>query len=215
MRLRASFDSTLIDRALVRFLAGSKRRASAVLVAQGGRLVKDVVARTPPNSNTGNGSTGFRDGKRRIATDIRKIYVQRAGAPPVEPRVYDGFRTGRGRVKRRSLGRNRLPASNVAAFVRQRQSRIGILASGFNAAAARLNVRLPWWVTRHGPRRGSVAIDLRGSRISVIVRNGVRFSGDVTGLDRRIQAALDARGAAMLRQVENYEMRQAAREAGL
>jgi len=211
VRLLASFDYSRIEESLVRFAANSRRRGGVLLSQQAKLFVRDAVKVTPPNRNSRFNQAG---GRRTISNDVKKVFRQSRRAPLADPAEYERFRNRRGRV-RRSLGGSRVLASNVGGFIRERQEKVGILAGGWNAAARALGLALPGWITRHGTRRGSVKVNLTGDVLEVKIRNGVSFGGDVRGLERRVQWALDHRARQMEKQLVDYEARKAARQAGL
>ncbi len=211
MKLRADFDYSRIEEALDAFARNSRRGSAAVLRQQGKLLVRDAVRNTPPNRQS---SYNRAAGVRTIRNDVRKVFRQSRNAPPVNPRDYERLRNRRGRIGR-SLGGSRIRASNVTAFAQQRAEDVGILAGGFNSAAEKLGLSLPAWITRHGTRRGSVRIQLDRDVQSISIRNGVKFGGDVHGLQRRLQWALDNRARQMWKQIDAYEAKKAARAAGI
>ena len=99
-------------------------------------------------------------------------------------------------------------------FLKEMKGRVGILASGWNRAAAELGVRgVPAWITRHGTSYGGVSIRLGASEMSIEITNGTRFAGNVRGLERRIQRAVDSQAQAMERRVA-AGVAAAARKAG-
>ncbi len=74
---------------------------------------------------------------------------------------------------------------------------------------------MPAWITRHGTRYGRCVIRVGAASMSIAVVNSVRFAGDVRGLERRVQWALDNRARQMDKQMDDYAVKQAARAAGL
>lgn len=71
---------------------------------------------------------------------------------------------------------------------RSLHARVGYLASGWNAAAARFKVPTPSWVSSKGGR-GSVAVTRASSRLDIRAANQVAYSNDIAGMQRRINAA--------------------------
>lgn len=67
-------------------------------------------------------------------------------------------------------------------------ARVGHLASGWNAAAARFKVPTPSWVSNKGGR-GSVAVTRSSSKLDIQAANQVAYSNDIAGMQRRINAA--------------------------
>jgi hypothetical protein len=92
-------------------------------------------------------------------------------------------------------------------------SHVGILASGWNAAAEKLGVKLPAWVRRHGTRFGSMSVTATATRFRAELSNDVEFIGDVRGYDRRIAAAFRYQVNKMDRQAD-YLQKKAIRQAG-
>ncbi len=91
---------------------------------------------------------------------------------------------------------------------------VGILAAGWNAAAAKLGVNLPAWIKRHGTGEGSIEIVISNRGIHITMRNAVKFADNVEGYNRRIQAAVNYQTAATERRLK-FMMEKTAREAGL
>lgn len=71
---------------------------------------------------------------------------------------------------------------------RSLHARVGYLASGWNAAAARFKVPTPSWVSSKGGR-GSVAVTRSSSKLNIQAANQVAYSNDIAGMQRRINAA--------------------------
>jgi hypothetical protein len=135
-------------------------------------------------------------------------------------------RPSNGRV--RSIDRNNLigrKKSDVSAigfvkktdyawFERRVIGRVGILAGGFNRAAAGLGYNPPAWIRRHGNSRGQFEVLFSGGVLRIVIGNDVKFAGGVRGLQRKLQTALDQQAIAMERKVEYFLAKQAAK-AGL
>lgn len=81
--------------------------------------------------------------------------------------------------------------------------KVGLLASGWNAAAAKLGLKLPAWITRHGTSRGEIELRITETHFTILITNSVKFAGEVKGLERRVQFALDNRGNQMMRRLEH------------
>ena len=111
------------------------------------------------------------------------------------------------RDKRLFLAPTQLKA--LDAYIKQQQARVGLLASGWSAAANALDVPVAAWIARHGPTTGSVQIDLSGDRMSVIATNyapglpaGVRAE-----LKRRLVKAVEYQTNTMERAIAGYHTR--------
>ena len=81
--------------------------------------------------------------------------------------------------------------------------RIGLLASGWNAAAIKLGLALPDWIGRQGQGRGICSVTIASGGVTIEMANKVPFVGNVRGLDSRCQAALKYQEGAMMRQIEH------------
>ena len=65
-----------------------------------------------------------------------------------------------------------------------------------------LGVRgVPAWITRHGTAYGSISIRTSENEITIAITNGARFAGNVRGLERRVQKAVDSQALAMTRRL--------------
>lgn len=88
-------------------------------------------------------------------------------------------------------------------FTKVLQKNVGILASGWNAAAIKLKVSVPAWVKRHGDGGGSIEIvEARGS-FRLVLSNEVQFVGNVKDYERRIQKAIDYQARKLDRQIDH------------
>lgn len=92
-------------------------------------------------------------------------------------------------------------------------ARVGLLASGWCAAAARLGLALPAWITRHGSSRGFIVERIGAYSISITIANRVPFAGEVYGIERRMQSALDNRAKQLERVTARHHLN-SARRAG-
>jgi len=93
---------------------------------------------------------------------------------------------------------------DFAWFERQTKKKVGKLASGWNAAAQKLGYNPPAWIRRHGTSRGTVQITIGNDRFQVSIANSVKFVGQVRGLERQIQTALNWQARSMERRVAFY-----------
>lgn len=211
MSAEVKFDDRAFRSALRRFESTSKKSSEQILKEQARLFLKDVILITPPNKDLKQGRAL---GEAAIAADIRKIFKgsNAKNAATDLATLHQRFRLpSNGRVGR-GPG-HKIKAKGLAAYIRAVQAKVGLLASGWSAAAAKLGVKVPDWISRHGTGRGQIkiVIGFAESRISII--NGVKFAREVKGLVRRVQWALDKRAGAMNRQVEHFQER-AARGAG-
>jgi len=146
--------------------------------------------------------------------------------PSDMPRFHQNQRRSKGRVttirRENLIGRKYSDVATMGfvtwqdfrAYVKTVNARIGMLAAGWLRAAAALGVRgVPAWIGRHSSIPGSVRIDLSRDNMSITATNGARFAGNVRGLERRIQSAVDYQAQAMERRIA-FATASAAKRAG-
>lgn len=113
--------------------------------------------------------------------------------------------TGVKRSDLRNLDVGLVRRSEFDAYVKQQQQRVGILGGGWNAAAEQFGVSRPAWISRHGTGRGSVPVmELDGERMKIVISNDVGYTGEVKGLQARVQKALDWQARDMNRRVDDF-----------
>lgn len=208
-------DDKAFRRALQNYAAGSQRSFQEVLKHQAGLFVKDVVSVTPPSQGKTSPKLGYAAVKADISRALRDqdesmvAAGEQRGDPATLHRKVRNKYTGRvvPNVKQQ-------PAMGVGAYIKKMLGQVGILSSGWNAAASRLKVKLPAWVTRHGTKRGQVELRFGKREIVIVVTNAVKFAGNIKGIGRRVQWALNKRTRSLIRQVD-YANTQAARRVGL
>ena len=206
------FDDRAFRAALKRFDEKSRRSRSEVLKDQARLFVKDVILITPPNKDFKANRKG---GETAIKADLRKIMRQSSSSKASNDAegIHVRFRDSQtGRVNKRNL-KTKYRVANLAAYIKKELEKVGILASGWNAAAIQLGAKIPDWIARHGKGRGGIKITFTLTECRIVISNGVKFAGNVKGLVSRIQRTLDKRAQAMNRQVEYFQKR-AAKEAG-
>ena len=119
--------------------------------------------------------------------------------------------TGTKKNELRSLDIGIVEEKDFARYKKLAFKTVGLLASGWNAAASALGAAVPAWIKRHGTARGDVKLTLTGDDIRFCARNEVAFVGNVKDLQRRVQFAVNAQAAALKRRVEFYLEKRAAR----
>lgn len=208
-------DDKEFRKALQNYAAGSQRSFQAVLKQQAGLFVKDVVSVTPPSQGKTSPKLGYAAVKSDILRALREqddsmvAAGEQIGNPATLHRKVRNKYTGR--VVR---GVKQQPAMGVAAYIKKMLGQVGILASGWNAAAEELKVKLPPWITRHGTKRGQIELRFGKREIVIVATNAVKFAGNIKGIGRRVQWALNKRTRSLIRQVD-YANAQAARRVGL
>jgi len=205
------FDDRGFRAALKRFDENSKRARSEVLKEQARLFVKDVILITPPNKDF---KANRRGGEAALKNDLRKIMRQSSSAKASSDAagIHAKFRdrtTGRVKV----VLQKKIRVANLAAYLKKEIEKVGILASGWNAAAMQLGAKVPDWISRHGKGRGSVKITFSLSECRIAITNAVKFAGNVKGLVSQVQRSLDKRADAMNRQVDHFQQK-AAKGAG-
>lgn len=209
------FDRSKFDRALKAFAAESRKSGLEVLENQARLFVRDAASITPPNTKF-KFDKGL--GVRSVRKDLGKIMRPARLAPNDPAEVHRRYRGRRGRVtiNLRGVRDGRIPVSKgrLDAYIKREISQVGFLAAGWVAAARKLGTRLPEWITRHGSRFGGVKISLARSSISIRVENAVPYVGNVSGMHRRVQAALDQRARQMFKQLRDLAVKRAAKKAG-
>lgn len=216
MRVTMKYDDRNHRRALGRFMADSKKPKRDVLKQRTKLFVRDVVKNTPPNHDA---KFDPKAGRARVSADLAKIFrpVKKGGISDPAA-VHKRNRNRQGRV-RRSLktdkGDRRFPVQSLKAYANSVLARVGILASGWNAAAVALGLSLPAWISRHGTKYGRVKVKFTTTGGSITVTNAVRFAGDVRGIDRRVQWALDNQARQMDKIMDDYAVKKSAKKAGL
>lgn len=79
----------------------------------------------------------------------------------------------------------------LAAYIKQQQSRVGLLSAGFKAGAEKLRVSLPAWVSRHAASIGTVRIQSDLSHFVITISNRARH-GRGNDLSRRMAYVLNS-----------------------
>lgn len=88
-------------------------------------------------------------------------------------------------------------------FIQEKQGHVHYLVAGWAETAARLGIRLPQLVTKHNAP-GMVLVNVSETRIQIIATNAVGYASD-TGLQRRVQWAIDGQTDAINRQWEHWQ----------
>ncbi len=211
------FDTSRFDRSLKAFAAESRKSGMEVLENQARLFVRDVASVTPPNKDArflkGRGVSAV---KRDISKVMRPVRMAKNDPAAIHGR----FRGNRGRVvwdlrgkkpdRRFAVSKPRLDA-----HTKKTADRVGFLAAGWVAAGRKFGTRLPEWITRHGSRYGNVRVGISRAGISIRMVNSVSYAGNVAGMTRRVQWALDNRARQMTKQLEDLAVKRAAGKAGL
>lgn len=216
MSATLKFDTSKIEKSLKAFAAESRKSGEQVLRDQAKLFVRDVASVTPPNQ----GKFTQRKGAARVKGDIAKI-MRPVGLAKNDPAVvHKRFRNRVGRVSsdfRGKGGRDRrwaVSKPRLDAYKAKKLAQVGLLASGWAAAARKLGARLPVWIMRHGAALGQVLVRVSREGLSIRISNAVPYVGNVKGLSRQVQWALNNRARQMDKQIENLAIKRAAKKAG-
>ena len=227
---RMVVNTARFNEALKRFRKTSKRAAGIILKEQARGVLRKVVDWTPPGGKGAQGSAAKKRGEAAVERDIFKLMrpvktfgrdtdVLRAAGMFIEASssespaaIHKANRTRTGRVRRKLSPTIAIKASDLRRYIASKKKMVGFLASGWKAAATKLGVSLPAWVTRHSGSGGGV-IKSTAASIEVTATNSVRNAPKLD-MERRVQSAIDSQAGAMIRRIENFAVRQAARQSG-
>jgi len=208
MKADVKFDLRPIQRAIKQLQPHVKKSRRELTEQAAKGFVKEVVEITPPGGSGRRGNAAKKTGEAAIKYDLGRIMFGvrvRANEVLQNPReLHQRFRDMRtGRINPRNL-KNPYPVDVAAlrAFQQELIARVGKLAGGWNAGAAKLGVKLPAWVSRQGGGRGAMSVvdTFRLFRITII--NAVKYVNSVADYERRIQSAITIQANKMRRQAE-------------
>jgi hypothetical protein len=219
MNVRIKLDMGQIQEA-IKNLEPHVKKSRKELVEQAAKgFLKTIATITPPASKKATGPDARKQGEATITSDLARVML------PVRPRrnsqfqsaedIYKRLRDKRtGRINPRNLQKP-YPVSRTEynALRKKLRLRVGWLASGWNAAAQKLGVRLPAWIARHGTSEGIILVTSDGRRFRIVISNAVKFVGNVNDLERRIDKAIAYQANAMQRQAD-YLLHKAVKKAG-
>jgi hypothetical protein len=211
MRSEIQVDTRAFMATAARFLATSKRDHIVVMREQAKGVIKEVILLTPPGRPGMSG--GRARGAARVKADILKLVKGTSVDAKVQERNIASLhasRRRRGRVTSRITPRVLVPMDALRAYIREKQARVGRLASGWNTAAARLGHQPPAWIWRNdGP--GAIEIRVTGRGIVIRATNRVPFASEIAVMERRVQTALNIQRGKLERRLASYLARAAAR----
>lgn len=184
------FETAEFRRALDRYMKSSRRDISTVMRQQCKKIIESVAMVMPPSSAGSIAPVKARkQGEARIRGDLQKLFIKTRRGPHESnlASIHKANRNSRGRVSRRPT---KTPVSPAVfnAYQKLVLSRVGLLASGWKAAATALGSKLPAWIRRHsGPGDVSVRDSFNGT--TVTATNKVRFASAGDN-ERRVKWAL-------------------------
>ena len=218
MNVKMKFNTSRVTDAIKR-LAPLVKKSRKELVEQAAKgFVRTVATITPPASKGTTGKDAKKQGEQAIIDDLARVMIAVRARNNVESArdIYTRFRDKRtGRINPRNL-QNPYPVTSTDfnALKKELLARVGWLAAGWNAAAEKLGVKLPAWITRHGTSAGIIIVTNEGNRYRIEISNAVKYVGNVNDLDRRIEKAVIYQANGMQREADHL-IKKAIKEAGL
>jgi len=208
MKADVKFDLRPIQRAIKQLQPHVKKSRRELTEQAAKGFVKEVVEITPPGGSGRRGNAAKKTGEAAIQYDLGRVMIAARARKNVtlqDPReIHQRFRDLRtGRINPRNLKQPYpVDASALRSLQQELIARVGKLAGGWNAAAAKLGVKLPSWVSRQGGGRGAMTVvdSFRLFRITII--NAVKYVNSVADYERRIQSAITIQANKMRRQAE-------------
>ena len=208
MKADVKFDLREIQRAIKK-LAPQVKQSRRELTEQAARgFVKEVVGITPPAGKGKRGSAAKKAGEASIKYDLARVMIAVRAAKNVtlqDPRaIHQRLRDLRtGRINPRNL-KHPYPVdvSALRSLQRELLARVGELAAGWNAGAAKLGAKLPAWVSRHGSGRSAISVVDSIRLFRITLTNAVKYVTNVADYGRRIQSAIGIQAAKMERKAD-------------
>jgi hypothetical protein len=220
--LQEQWKSALSELASIR-KASSPESVQNLVLQSARRFVKNVADITPPASGKADGAAK-KAGENAIISDLLKLAlptqapeVSRAQAREIFTSATEfvevharAFTKGdvNPRNRREKLLVERRDFDRIA---RQLMSRVGWLAAGLNAAAARLGFSLPAWIKRHGAKYGKIEVLATSAGLRVRILQDVPFVDGVRGYARKWNFALNKEITSIRKQTQAIFARKAAR----
>ena len=219
MKADLKFDLRPIQRAIKK-LQPQVKQSRRELVEQAARgFVKEVVEITPPGGSGRRGNAAKKVGEAAIKYDLSRVMAAARARLNVilqDPReIHQRFRDLRtGRINPRNL-KHPYPVDAAALRSLQRDllARVGKLAGGWNAGAAKLGAKVPSWIARQGAGRGAMSVVNSIRQFRITLTNAVKYVHNVADYTRRVQSAINIQAAKMERKAE-FLLTRALKRAG-
>lgn len=213
-----TIDSREFERALKTYEAATTGGVEETLKRAAAGFVRRVISVTPPAMGRMSGAKKI--GENAISADLGAVFAPvrlKGKRPEKTPNVPQAFRAQRG-----PGARKRKPAHKLAVDRRKYQrlrnakkAKVGLLASGWVAAAEALGVSLPAWIRRHGSAAGHYVLRKFGRNgAAIVITHRGKGNTKVEGFERRVKWALTAQAGALNREAK-YLLTKARRKAGL
>jgi hypothetical protein len=157
-------------------------------------------------SNTGEPDGFWKHLKRGGIAQANQIFQDATGQklyPFDDGAVHQRFKKGRARAHARKPVFFLQDTKPLDTYVKSIQKRVGWLASGWNAVAARLGVKPAAWIWRN---HGDGSATLRETTTGIVIRaeNDVSYAKYIPDMHRRLQSAIDRQAGAMKKRVQSY-----------
>jgi len=198
-------DKSGFNAALERMISQSKRSAQDVVYEQAKGVISNVLKVTPPAKSTKESLGAARKiGKARVASDILKV-LQGVPVKAAEVDSIDGIKSAHrversgGQVKG-SRTKIKVPKTMLNAYIKTQQLKVGRLAAGWNAAAARFGVNVPSWISAHSTS-SAVKIIATSTRFGMKATNKSPYAGKISNLESKISHAIYVQAAAMRKRI--------------
>jgi hypothetical protein len=205
--------------ALNAFAKDSKKSWETLFTQQCKLIGKQIVMVTPPMQANRLGKDTFATGKSRgqaaTASDILKVFVSTRSKKTNDGRkvvdslsemaqVHKRQKNRRGRVGGKA---REIPALGgvLKQYIAQKKKSVGYLASGWNAlkVAAKFG-GIPKWITDKDAG-GGATIASTGDTLKFIATNNASFAGNLRGVERYMQIAVDQQAINLWRQVKKRQ----------
>ena len=215
---KIKIDTKPFETALHRYMEGSRREIGTVLKQQLRVFSRDMVDLTPPARGSTRGVAAKKSGEKAVEGDIRNafepVHPNRADITYSEmPRVVKSLRQGgKKRIKHRVPNARKASRGDITKLVKARKKKVGMLGAAWVKAgrSAFGKVAAPAWISRHmGRTKGFGKFRQALNRAFAEVTNAVSFAGNIHGLQRRAQFALNAQARKMNAQVDHRLEQQA------
>ena len=203
MNIEIKADIAGFERAIKRLADLQQKSGAAALKTAAKGFVRTTMDWTPPGSPGRSGSAARKLGEGAVKADVAKLFLptRKPVAATSMQAIHAAARDRRGRV-RKVREKTPVAAVDYRRYQKLVMGRVGWLASGWNAAAIKLGVRVPAWIARHGSSAGQAAVKLEGWSPSVDIVNRVKYGGEVKDLKSRIARALESQRKSMERQIK-------------
>lgn len=211
--------------ALDAFAQNSKKSWEQIFNQQCKLIGKQIVMVTPPMQANRLGKDTFATGKARgqaaTVSDILKVFISTRSKKNSDGRkvidsldemkqLHDQQRNRRGRVggKRREI-----PAQGgvLKQYIAQKKKSVGYLASGWNALKVKAKFGgVPKWITDKDAG-GNATIAATDNTLKFNAINNASFAGNLRGVERYMQIAVDQQARNLWKQVEKRQAQLQAR----